>query len=156
MTDSLPTPDLTGVPEPILTFFKGDQYARLSGIELVSVSPGKAVARMMAGAQHGNGYKTIHGGALFTLADFAFAVACNSHGTVAVSINASISYIKAAGPGLIQAEAREISRNSRIGAYTVDVTNAQGELLAVFQGLAYRKKEAIADICGNTGDRPAD
>lgn len=155
MTDPLPHPDRAGVSEPVLAFFRGDQYARLSDIELVSAAPGRAVARMRAGPQHCNGYKTIHGGALFTLADFAFAVACNSHGTVAVSINASMSYLKAAGPGMLQAEAREISRNSRIGAYAVDVTNDQGELIATFQGLAYRKKEVIADLCGGADSAAA-
>ena len=92
---------------------------------------------------HLNGYGTVQGGAIFTLADFAFAAASNSHGTVAVAINVSITFMKAAKTGTLWAEAREISRNFKLGSYTVEVKDDQGELVALFQGLAYRKSEKI-------------
>jgi len=65
---------------------------------------------------------------------------------VAVAINANISYMKAVSSGELYAEAREISINHKIGAYTIDVTNEAGELLAVFQGMVYRKKEKVEDL----------
>jgi len=94
---------------------------------------------------HLNGYQIVQGGAIFTLADFAFAAASNSHGTIAVAINVSITFIKAAQPGVLVAEAREIARNPKLGTYAVEVRDGQGDLLAQFQGLVYRKNEPIAD-----------
>jgi acyl-CoA thioesterase len=107
------------------------------------VSPGHATAKMTLHPHHLNGINTVQGGVIFTLADFTFAAACNSHGTVAVAISASINFMKAATQGWLKAEARELSKNSRIGTYTVEVTDEQGELVAIFQGLAYRKKDPL-------------
>ena len=67
-------------------FFARDRFARHSGIELLEVSEGFARAKMPLGPFHHNGIGTVHGGALFTLADLAFAAASNSHGTVAVAV----------------------------------------------------------------------
>jgi acyl-CoA thioesterase len=92
---------------------------------------------------HLNALKTVQGGAIFTLADFAFAVACNSHGTLAVALNVSITFMKAATSGTLWAEAREVSKNFKVGTYTVTVKDDQGDLVAQFQGLAYRKKDKL-------------
>jgi len=124
-------------------FFAGDRYAAHSGIELVEIAPGYAKARMTLRPLHLNGLAIAHGGAIFTLADFAFALASNSHGTIAVAINASITIMKAAKGGTLVAEAREISRNPKLGNYTVEVRDDGGELVALFQGLAYRKADPL-------------
>ena len=124
-------------------FFKNDKFAEHANIELLSVSPGAARAKMTLHPHHTNGYGTVQGGAIFTLADFAFAAASNSHGNVAVAINVSITFMKAGLTGTLWAEAREISRNFKLGSYTVEVKDDQGELVALFQGLAYRKSEKI-------------
>lgn len=96
--------------------------------------------------KHLNGVNIVHGGAIFTLADFAFAAVANSYGTVAVAINVSISYIKAATKGTLIAEAKEISINPKIGTYTINVTDDDGDIIAVFQGLAYRKRDRIDSL----------
>jgi acyl-CoA thioesterase len=124
-------------------FFANDRYAELSGIELLSIAPGRATARMAVHPHHLNGLGTVQGGATFTLADLAFAAAANSHGTVAVSVNVSISYFKAVSSGVLVAEARELSVNAKLGSYTVDVRDGDGQLVAVFQGLAYRKSQSL-------------
>ncbi len=124
-------------------FFKNDKFAERANIELVSVSPGQARAKMTLHPHHLNGYGTVQGGAIFTLADFAFAAASNSHGTVAVAINVSITFMKAGTTGTLWAEARELSRNFKLGSYTVEVKDDAGELVALFQGLVYRKSEKI-------------
>ena len=129
--------------ETIKKFFKGDRLAEYLGIELVEVSMGKAVAKMDVKGEHLNGINTVHGGAIFTLADFAFAVAANSHGRVTVAINVSISFMKAATNGTLTAIANEISLNPKIATYTVNICNDDGELIAIFQGLAYRKRDKI-------------
>ncbi|MCZ7640771.1 MAG: hotdog fold thioesterase [Verrucomicrobia bacterium] len=124
-------------------FFRRDRYAAHSGIELVEVTPGYAKARLPLSAVHLNGLDIAHGGAIFTLADFAFAVASNSHGTIAVAINTNLTIMKATRAGTLWAEAREVSKNPRLGNYTVEVRDDAGDLVALFQGLAYRKSEPL-------------
>jgi acyl-CoA thioesterase len=129
--------------ENVKEFFDRDSFAKHCGIELLSVSPGHAIARMAVQPHHLNGYRTVQGGAIFTLADFAFAAASNAHGKVAVAINVSITFIKAATSGTLLAEAREVAANPKLGTYTVNITDDQSALIAVFQGLAYRKSELV-------------
>jgi acyl-CoA thioesterase len=129
--------------DTVKRFFKNDKFAERANIELLSVSPGQARAKMTLHPHHLNGYGTVQGGAIFTLADFAFAAASNSYGKVAVAINVSITFMKAGQTGTLWAEAREVSKNTKLGSYTVEVKDDQGELVAVFQGLAYRKSETI-------------
>ncbi len=132
--------------EKIRKLFENDRYAALSNIEVVDISPGKATTRMEVKDMHLNSIGTVHGGAIFTLADFTFALAANSHGTVTVAINANISYLKAVTNGVLTAEARELSSGGRIGSYTVDIYNDSHDLVAVFQGMAYRKRDKIIDL----------
>jgi acyl-CoA thioesterase len=127
----------------IKQYFKHDQFAVRSGIELLEVAPGHAKAKMTLQPHHWNALQAVQGGAIFTLADFAFAAAANSHGTVAVAINVNITFMKAATTGTLWAEAREVSKNFKLGSYLVEVKDDQGELIANFQGLAYRKKDKI-------------
>jgi acyl-CoA thioesterase len=128
-------------------FFKRDQFAAYNGIELLEISPGGAKVSMKVEERHLNGLRTVHGGAIFTMADFAFAAACNSHGTVAVALNVSINFVKAAFPGMtLYADAKEVSKNHKIGTYDIRVTDEKGELIATFEGLAYRKKEKLEDL----------
>ena len=129
--------------ENVKRFFKKDKFAERANIELLSVSPGQARAKMTLHPHHLNALKTVQGGAIFTLADFAFAVACNSHGTMAVALDVSIVFMKAATTGILWAEAREISKNFKVGLYVVDIKDDQGDLVAQFQGLAYRKKDKL-------------
>jgi acyl-CoA thioesterase len=129
--------------ENIKRFFTGDRYAQHSGIELLSASPGLAVAQMKIQPHHLNAVGSVQGGAIFTLADLAFAAASNAHGKVAVAINVSITYMKAAASGTLRAEAREVSVNPKLGSYTVNVTDEHNDLVAVFQGLVYRKEQTL-------------
>jgi len=128
----------------IKEFFKNDRFAAHSGIELLEVSEGHAKARMRIEDHHLNGINVVHGGAIFTLADLAFAAASNSHGTVAVAINASIWYVKAATGGTLFAEAKEVSLNPKLATYSIVVTDEGGEVFAAFEGMVYRKKQTIA------------
>ena len=131
--------------EKIREFFKNDRFAAHSGIELLEVAPGYARASMEIQDWHLNGADVVHGGAIFTLADLAFAAASNSHGTIAVAINAGIWYVTAARAGVLYAEAREISRNPKLATYTIEVTDNAGQIIASFEGMVYRKKQAIGE-----------
>jgi len=129
--------------EHIKEFFRNDKFAEYVGIELLEVSEGQAKARLKVDDRHLNGVGLTHGAAIFTLADLVFAVASNSHGRVAVSINASIAYLKAIRDGILFAEAREVSLNPKLATYIIHVTDQDGNMVATFQGTVYRKKERL-------------
>ncbi len=126
-------------------FIKNDKFAEYVGIELLEVAEGKAKAKMEIKNHHLNSIKTVHGGAVFALADLVFAVASNSHGTIAMGINVSISYLKAVKEGVIFAEAKEVSINPKLATYNVNVTDGSEEPVAVFQGMVYRNKASLPD-----------
>lgn len=132
-----------------------DRFAARAGARIVSVSPGRARASMRLSDRHLNGVDVAQGGAIFTLADLAFAAAANSHGTVAVAVNVAISFVKAAARGTLTAEAREVARSPRLSTCVVRVTDESGDLVALFNGTAYRKKEALDEAGRSAPARPA-
>lgn len=129
-------------PEVIKSFFRKDLFAGFVGIELIAAGDGSAKASLQIRDHHLNGLGLVHGGAIFTLADLAFAAASNSRGRAAVAIHCSISYLKAVTGGLLLAEAEEVSCGPKIAAYTIRVTDGSGELISRFEGMAYRKRES--------------
>ena len=124
-----------------MAFFRKDVFAGFVGIELIAAGEGRATASLKLRDHHRNGLGIVHGGAIFTLADLAFAAAVNSRGRAAVAIHCAISYLKAAQGDLLIAEAEEVSCGPKIAAYTIRVTDTSGEMIALFEGMAYRKKE---------------
>ncbi|HEY6011897.1 MAG TPA: PaaI family thioesterase [Nitrospirota bacterium] len=127
-------------------FVARDRFAKHLGIEMLEYSTGRATAKMTIQDQHLNSAGTVHGGAIFSLADAVFSVASNSHGTLAMAINISISYFKAAKSGTLYAEGREVSLNPKLATYLIDVKDEAGNAIALFQGTVYRKKESIGEI----------
>jgi acyl-CoA thioesterase len=125
--------------DPNKAFFANDAWAKESGIELMEVSIGRSKVRMKIEKKHMNSHNTVHGGVIFTLADTAFALASNSHGIPAAAINAHISYVKSATAGSLYAEASESSLSPKIATYSVIVTDNNGEKIALFEGMVYRK-----------------
>jgi acyl-CoA thioesterase len=94
---------------------------------------------MTVEARHLNSVGILQGGALFTLADLAFAAASNSHGVVAVACQADVTYFKAVQSGKLTATAEEISRTHRLSTCLIRVTNQDDDLVALFKGVAYIK-----------------
>jgi acyl-CoA thioesterase len=127
-------------------FVEADQFAKHLGIEMLDFSTGRAKARMTVQSHHLNSAGTVHGGAIFSLADAVFSVASNSHGTLAMAINVSISFFKAAKSGTLYAEGREVSINPKLATYLIDVKDEAGNSVALFQGTVYRKKETLGEI----------
>lgn len=130
---------------------RGDRWAATAGARLAEVREGYARVTMRLRPDHLNGVGVAQGGAVFTLADFAFAVASNSHGTVAVALDTSITFARAATAGVLTAEAREESVSRRVSVCTVRVTGGKGEVVALFRGTAFRKEEPIAALLAAAG-----
>jgi acyl-CoA thioesterase len=84
-------------------FFKNDRYAAMTGVEIVEVRTSYCKASLLVEDKHMNAANVVQGGAIFTLADLAFAVASNSHGQLALAINDNISFLKAACSGILYA-----------------------------------------------------
>ena len=127
-------------------FLKRDRFASAAGIDILDIQPGYAKCCMPIKDQHLNGVNIVQGGAIFTLADLAFAASSNSHGTVAVAVEISITYMKAVSAGTLYAEAREVALNPKLGTYIIEVTDDTGDVVSSFQGLAYRKQKPISDF----------
>lgn len=125
----------------IREFIRNDKFALFLGIELLEVADGRAKAKLEIKDEHLNAAQIAHGGAIFTLADLTLAAASNSYGNIAISVNVNISFLKASGKGVLYAEAFEISKNNKLATYTINVTDAQGELVANIQGMVYRKEK---------------
>jgi acyl-CoA thioesterase len=114
-----------------------DHVATALGMALICVSPGRATITMRVRQEMVNGHDLCHGGMIFTLADTAFAYACNSYNQVAVAASASIEFLRPGRLGdLLSADATEVVRTGRGGVYDVVVTNQNGDQLALFRGKA--------------------
>lgn len=122
-----------------------DNASRTLGMELVEAGPGRAVLTMTVTAAMTNGHGMCHGGYIFTLADSAFAFACNSHNTRTVAQHCAVTFIAPGRLGdVLTATAAEISRTGRSGITDVTVTNQAGETIAVFRGHSRSLGGAIA------------
>ena len=120
-------------------FFKRDIFAAETGVELLEAGNGTARARLKIEPRHLNGGGVCQGGVIFTLADFAFAVAVNSHARLTLSIQANIQFFKSEREGYLYAEAREVFNHGKLASCNVSVTNEAGELIAMFCSMGYHK-----------------
>jgi acyl-CoA thioesterase len=121
-----------------------DPFARSLGIEIVELRAGYSKLSMTVREEMLNFHGIPHGGAIFSLADAAFAAASNSHGTQAVALQMSISYLAAVPVGTtLYAEATEEKLGKRTALYQIKVTDADGKLIASCQGLVYRQEKPL-------------
>ncbi len=121
---------------------RDDAYSRWLGVEVLEIAPGRAVVRMTIRPEMCNGFGVCHGGVSFGFADTAFAFACNTQGNLAVSIENGMTYPAAIRPGeVVTATATESARSNRILYYHVHVTKADGTVVGLFRGTAYRTEK---------------
>ena len=112
-----------------------DHASQHFGMTLEQIRPGEAVLSMTVQDWMTNGHATCHGGCIFTLADSAFAFACNSYNQNTVAQMASIAFLSPAFVGdRLTATSREVTRKGRGGIYDTKVTNQNGDLIAEFRG----------------------
>ena len=129
-------------PEQIFhRMFDNDPFSHWMGMELMSVGPGACTLKMTVRKEMLNGFGVAHGGITFSLADSAFAFACNSHGRHAVSIHCSIEHAAPVREGdVLTAAATEDHLGNSLSNYAIRVTKADGTPVAFFRGVAYRKQ----------------
>ena len=127
--------------------YEDDAAARSLGITIEEVGPGYARLSMQVTSSMVNGHDIAHGGFLFTLADTAFAYACNSRNERNVALDAAISFREPGRAGeTLVAIARERSRAGRTGVYDVEVTGPSGDALALFRGTSYRISGSLIEL----------
>jgi acyl-CoA thioesterase len=119
--------------------YANDKASQALGIRIAEVRPGYARLAMLVRGDMVNGHRICHGGMVFTLADSAFAFACNSYNENTVAAACSIDFLAASFEGdELTAEAAELWRTRRNGIYEITVTNQKGARIALFRGRSYR------------------
>jgi acyl-CoA thioesterase len=121
-----------------------EPYANKLGLELLKIEEGRAIVQMLPQKDMENIFGMTHGGAIFSLIDEAFQLSCNSHGTVAVALNVSVTYHRT--PDFrrpLIAESKEVHLTRKTGTYEIRVTHDNGELIASSMALAFRKSEKL-------------
>jgi acyl-CoA thioesterase len=124
--------------------FKNDAYSNVLGMQLVSIGMGYSKVQMSIRHDMLNGIGIVHGGVAFSLADTAFALACNSRNILSVALDTSINFIKPVHPGdVLMAEAKEIHNGRSTGLYQVTITNQNNHTIALFKGTCYRTDKKV-------------
>ena len=116
-----------------------DAFSRWLGLEVLEVAPRRSTCRLTVREEMVNGFGVTHGGIAFSLADSAFAFACNTHGKVTVSIENSITYPAPIAVGdVLTAVAKEDAASGRLSYYSAEVRNQRDEVVALFRGTAFK------------------
>lgn len=138
---SQPTPQ-----QVVDKMMRDDLFSQWLGIEMIEVSQGYAKIKMTLRHEMINGLGTIHGGIAFSLADSAFAFACNNRNNFSVALDTSINFTKATRPGdVLVAEAKELHNGRSTGLYHITVTNQHGVAVAHFKGTCFRTGKKLVE-----------
>ena len=128
------------------SMWERDTASHALGIRLLRVAPGQAEVAMAVRADMLNGHAICHGGFIFTLADSAFAYACNSYNLSTVASGCAIEFLAPAREGdVLVADAQERSASGRTGIYDIEVHREGGGRIALFRGRSYRIKGHVVD-----------
>lgn len=119
--------------------FSQEPYARFFGFELEELAEGYAQIKMELKPDLYNIFQVTHGGAIFSLIDEAFEMACNSHLEDAVAMSVTVNYIRPAQGRFLVASCREVALTRKTGTYDIEVHNDEGKLIALARALSYRK-----------------
>lgn len=118
---------------------KEDLFSQWLGIEVLEIREGYSRIRMILRKEMVNGFHVIHGGIAFSLADSAFAFACNNRNNLSLALDTSINFNKTTKPGdTLTAEAKELHNGRSTGLYLITVTNQNNEQVALFKGTCFR------------------
>jgi acyl-CoA thioesterase len=121
-----------------------DRFSQWLGIEVLNIETGSSKIRMVIREEMLNGFGIIHGGIAFSLADSAFAFACNNRNTLSVALDTSINFLRQVQVGdVLTATATEIHNGRSTGLYHVAITDEKDQLVAQFKGLCYRTQKNL-------------
>ncbi|HPG11703.1 MAG TPA: hydroxyphenylacetyl-CoA thioesterase PaaI [Chitinophagaceae bacterium] len=116
-----------------------DLFSQWLGIEVLSIKEGYSKIKMTVRKEMINGFGIVHGGIAFSLADSAFAFACNNRNVLSVALDTSINFTKPVHVGdELTAEAKEIHNGKSTGLYHINVSNQSGHIVALFKGTCFR------------------
>ena len=123
-----------------------DLFSQWLGIEIITIKEGYSKIRMTVRPEMINGFGVVHGGIAFSVADSAFAFACNNRNFLSMALDTSINFLKPVAVGdTLTAEALEMHNGRTTGLYHIRVSNDQNEVVAVFKGLCYRTPKTLID-----------
>ena len=121
-----------------------DFFSQWLGIELLETTEGYSKVRMTVRKEMVNGFGIVHGGIPFSLADSAFAFACNNRNILSVALDTSINFIKPVHvDDVLTAEAKELHNGRSTGLYHINIINQHEHLVAQFKGLCYRTDKVL-------------
>jgi acyl-CoA thioesterase len=121
-----------------------DRFSQWLGIEVLNIKTGESCIRMKVREEMVNGFGIAHGGVAFSLADSAFAFACNNRNQLSVALDTSINFTKEVRVGdTLTATAKEEHNGRSTGLYTIRITNQDDKLVAQFKGLCYRTDKTL-------------
>jgi len=123
---------------------ENDFFSQWMGVEVMEVKEGYSKIRMTIRKEMVNGFGIVHGGLPFSLADSAFAFACNNRNNLSVALDVTITFMKAVNVGdVLTAEAKEIHNGKSTGVYLIQVTNQRNEQVALFKGTCFRTGKTL-------------
>ncbi|MBK7290365.1 MAG: hydroxyphenylacetyl-CoA thioesterase PaaI [Chitinophagaceae bacterium] len=121
-----------------------DLFSQWLGIEVLEVKEGYSRIKMTVRKEMINGFGIVHGGIAFSLADSAFAFACNNRNVLSVALDTSINFIKPVHvDDILIAEAKELHNGKSTGLYHINILNQKEHLIAQFKGLCYRTDKKL-------------
>ena len=121
-----------------------DLFSQWLGIKVLEIREGYSRIQMTLRREMINGFDVVHGGIAFSLADSAFAFACNNRNNLSMALDTSITFTRQMQPGdLLTAEARELHNGRSTGLYLITVTNQNNEQVAVFKGTCFRTGKTL-------------
>lgn len=121
-----------------------DLFSQWMGIEVLEIREGYSKIQMTIRKEMVNGFGIVHGGLPFSLADSAFAFACNNRNNLSVALDVTISFMKAVNVGdILTAEAKEVHNGRSTGVYLITVTNQKNEQVALFKGTCFRTGKTL-------------
>lgn len=125
---------------------KHDLFSQWLGVEVLEIKEGYSKIKMTVRNEMINGFGIVHGGIAFSLADSAFAFACNNRNTLSVALDTSINFIKPVHvDDVLTAEAKELHNGKSTGLYHITIINQKNHMVAQFKGLCYRTDKKLID-----------
>jgi acyl-CoA thioesterase len=123
---------------------KNDLFSQWLGVEVLEIKEGYSKIKMTVRSEMINGFNIVHGGIAFSLADSAFAFACNNRNVLSVALDTSINFLKPVHVGdVLTAEAKEIHNGRSTGLYQISISNQKDHAVALFKGTCFRTDKKL-------------